>query len=118
MFLLSSNDSDDQQQVWVIKDNENHFTTENSIRQSSKTTVSYISYKTFSPACKGYTKKVKAEKILKYLNEQKELMGFDIIFHLDYVNLLEIINEDNLYVGNKIILYEKEKSPTQLCKVI
>jgi hypothetical protein len=94
--------------IWVLKDSQSCFAHRNSIKNYGSKTYQYISYKTFTPGCRGYETENAAEKALKELNITRDIMGLDEKWHIEKVNWDEINKEDQKFKGKKIIIYEKK----------
>jgi len=102
---------ENEQLIWVIKDQNGNFSNRSSIvKSSSSKKWQYIAFKTFSQEAKGYTTKEYAEKALYFLNEKKVVAGFDFSFHIECLNIEKIINEHMIFKGNNLVVYEKELS--------
>jgi len=93
--------------IWVIKDQDGNFAHKNSIGKSDNHSWLYISFKTFSPECRGYIDKSYAEESLSDLNKNKIIAGFNIDFHLEYLSIDRIIEQHRGFVGDNLILFEK-----------
>lgn len=101
--------NDSKTYVWIIKDQYGNFAHEKSIRKTEKDTIGYISYKTFSKGCRGYSTLFRAELILDKLKSKtnhKNKNIFDLEFHLEYHDLSELIKEDHAFQGENIVLIE------------
>ena len=103
---------ENEQSIWVIKDQDGNFANRSSIGKSSNKKWQYIAFKTFSQEARGYTTKEHAEKALDFLNEKKIVAGFDFSFHIERLNLEKIIDEHMVFQGNNLVVYEKELSLT------
>ena len=101
---------ENEQLIWVIKDQDGNFANKLSIGKSSNKKCQYIAFKTFSQEARGYTTKEYAEKALDFLNEKKVIAGFDFSFHIECLNIEKIINEHMIFKGNNLVVYEKELS--------
>lgn len=115
-------DNGNDQKVWVIKNNNNDFVLKNSIRQSGKDTWQYISFKTFSPECRGSINKGKIEENLSELIQKNILAEFDTAFHLEHIDINIIIKQHKEFVkfhseNENLVLYEKVINPTLLSNV-
>jgi len=99
-----------EQSIWVIKDQDGNFAHRNSIGKSGKNTYLYISFKTFSPECKGYIDKESAESALLELNKRKHIMGLHNSFNLEYNILSEMTKLHREFQGENMVLYEMAKS--------
>jgi len=108
---------ENEQLIWVIKDQDGNFANKSSIGKSSNKKWQYIAFKTFSQEARGYTTKEHAEKALDFLNEKKVIAGFDFSFHIERLNLDKIIDEHMVFKGNNLVIYEKELSLTP-CRMI
>ena len=69
---------ENEQLIWVIKDQDGNFANKSSIGKSSNKKWQYIAFKTFSQEARGYTTKEHAEKALDFLIKRKTLL--DLIF--------------------------------------
>jgi len=98
--------------VWVIKDSKGNFAHKSSIRKINKNTWQYISLKTFSQEARAYTTKESADKALTLLNKKNDIAGFELIFHIEYLNLNKIIDEHTIFQGKNLVVYEKEVEST------
>jgi len=103
---------ENEQLIWVIKDQNGNFANRSSISKSSNKKWQYIAFKTFSQEARGHTTKEYAEKALDFLNEKKAIAGFDFSFHIECLNLEKIIDEHMVFQGNNLVVYEKELSLT------
>jgi len=101
---------ENEQLIWVIKDQDGNFANKSSIGKSSNKKWQYIAFKTFSQEARGYTTKEHAEKALDFLNEKKVIAGFDFSFHIERLNLDKIIDEHMVFKGNNLVICEKELS--------
>ena len=99
---------ENEQLIWVIKDQDGNFANRSSIVKSSNKKWQYIAFKTFSQEARGYTTKEYAEKALDFLNEKKVIAGFDFSFHIGRLNLEKIIDEHTVFKGNNLVVHEKE----------
>lgn len=102
---------DGKEYVWVIKDNQGNFANSNSIRKTEKNIMTYVSYKTFSQGCREYSSLQRAQDFLHCLyhkNMYRNKRIFDVNFHLEYHDLLELIEEDYTFQGRSIIFVEKQ----------
>ena len=99
---------ENEQSIWVIKDQDGNFANRSSIGKSSNKKWQYIAFKTFSQEARGYTTKEHAEKALGILNEKKAIAGFDFSFHIECLNLEKIINEHMAFQGDNLVIHEKE----------
>ena len=108
---------ENEQLIWVIKDQDGNFANKSSIGKSSNKKWQYIAFKTFSQEARGYTTKEYVEKALDFLNEKKVIAGFDFSFHIERLNLDKIIDEHMVFKGNNLVIYEKELSLTP-CRMI
>lgn len=95
---------------WVIKDQDDNFAHRNSIGKSGKNTCIYISFKTFSPECKGYISKESAELALQELNRRKSIMGLPNTFNLEYNIISELTKLHREFQGENMVIYEKTHS--------
>jgi len=101
---------ENEQLIWVIKDQDGNFANKSSIGKSSNKKWQYIAFKTFSQEARGYTTKEYVEKALDFLNEKKVIAGFDFSFHIERLNLDKIIDEHMVFKGNNLVICEKELS--------
>ena len=108
---------ENEQLIWVIKDQDGNFANRSSIGKSSNKKWQYIAFKTFSQEARGYTTKEYAEKSLDFLNEKKVIAGFDFSFHIERLNLEKIIDEHMIFKGNNLVIYDKELSLNH-CRMI
>jgi len=108
---------ENEQLIWVIKDQDGNFANKSSIGKSSNKKWQYIAFKTFSQEARGYTTKEYVEKALDFLNEKKVIAGFDFSFHIERLNLDKIIDEHMIFKGNNLVIYEKELSLTP-CRMV
>ena len=99
---------ENEQSIWVIKDQNGNFSNRSSIGKSSNKKWQYIAFKTFSQEARGYTTKEYAEKALDFLNEKKAIAGFDFSFHIECLNLEKIIDEHVVFQGDNLVRHEKE----------
>ena len=100
---------ENEQSIWVIKDQDGNFVNKSSIEKSSSNKKwQYIAFKTFSQEARGYVTKEYAEKALGILNEKKAIAGFNFSFHIECLNLEKIINEHMLFRGDNLVVHEKE----------
>ena len=99
---------ENEQLIWVIKDQDGNFANRSSIGKSSSKKWQYIAFKTFSQEARGYMTKEYAEKALDFLNEKKIVAGFDFSFHIEYLNLEKIIDKHMLFQGDNLVIHEKE----------
>ena len=99
---------ENEQSIWVIKDQNGNFSNRSSIGKSSNKKWQYIAFKTFSQEATGYTTKEYAEKALDFLNEKKAIAGFDFSFHIECLNLEKIIDEHMAFQGDNLVRHEKE----------
>ena len=99
---------ENEQSIWVIKDQDGDFANKSSIGKLSSKKWQYIAFKTFSQEARGYTTKEYAEKALDILNEKKAIAGFDFSFHIECLNLEKIIDEHMLFQGDNLVIHEKE----------
>ena len=108
---------ENEQLIWVIKEQNGNFACRSSIGKSSNKKWQYIAFKTFSQEARGYTTKEYAEKALDFLNEKKVIAGFDFSFHIECLNLEKIIDEHIVFQDDNLVVYEKEFSLTP-CNMI
>ena len=108
---------ENEQLIWVIKDQDGNFANKSSIGKSSNKKWQYIAFRTFSQEARGYISKEYAEKALDFLNEKKVVSGFDFYFHIEHLNLDKIIDEHMVFKGNNLVVYEKESSLTP-CRMV
>jgi len=108
---------ENEQLIWVIKDQDGNFANRSSIVKSSNKKWQYIAFRTFSQEARGYISKEYAEKALDFLNEKKVVSGFDFYFHIEHLNLDKIIDEHMVFKGNNLVVYEKESSLTP-CRMV
>lgn len=101
------NNSNNNLDVWVIKDNYNYFAHDNSIRKYDPNTWMYISYKTFDPACRGYLTNESANKALEQININKDIMGINTKFRLEKVNYDIIIKQYQEFNGENLKIQYK-----------
>ena len=99
---------ENEQSIWVIKDQNGNFSNRSSIGKSSNKKWQYIAFKTFSQEARGYTTKEHAEKALVFLNKKKVDAEFDFTFHIECLNLEKIIDEHIVFQGDNLVVYEKE----------
>jgi len=100
---------ENEQLIWVIKDQDGNFVNKLSIGKSSSSKKwQYIAFKTFSQEARGYVTKEYAEKALGILNEKKAIAGFNFSFHIECLNLEKIINEHMAFQGDNLVIHEKE----------
>jgi len=99
---------ENEQLIWVIKDQNGDFSNRSSIGKSGNKKWQYIAFKTFSQEARGYTTKEYAEKALDFLNEKKAIAGFDFSFHIECLNLEKIIDEHMAFQGDNLVRHEKE----------
>jgi len=99
---------ENEQSIWVIKDQDGNFANRSSIVKSSNKKWQYIAFKTFSQEARGYTTKEYVEKALDFLNEKKLVARFDFHFHIERLNLEKIIDEHMLFQGDNLVVHEKE----------
>ena len=99
---------DNVRYTWAIKDSKGNFAHKGSIRKINKDTWQYISFKTFSQEARGYTSKESAEKALAFLNKKNDIAGFKFVFHIECLNLNKIIDENTIFQGKNMLIYEKE----------
>ena len=107
---------ENEQSIWVIKDQDGNFANK-SIGKSSSKKWQYIAFKTFSQEARGYTTKEYAEKALDILNEKKAIAGFDFSFHIECLNLEKIIDEHMAFQGDNLVRHEKELLLTH-CRMV
>ena len=94
---------ENEQLIWVIKDQDGNFVNKLSIGKSSSSKKwQYIAFKTFSQEARGYTTKEYAEKALDILNEKKAIAGFDFSFYIECLNLEKIIDEHMVFQGDNL----------------
>jgi len=108
---------ENEQSIWVIKDQNCNFANRSSIGKSSNKKWQYIAFKTFSQEARGYTTKEHAEKALDFLNEKKAIAGFDFSFHIECLNLEKIIDEHMAFQGDNLVRHEKELLLTH-CRMV
>ena len=99
---------ENEQSIWVIKDQDGDFANKSSIGKLSSKKWQYIAFKTFSQEARGYTTKEYAEKALDFLNEKKVIAEFDLSFHIECLNLEKIIDEHMAFQGDNLVIHEKE----------
>lgn len=93
MDFIKDNDSET---IWVIKDQHGNFVNGNSIIKSDTGCWIYIPNKTFSPDARGYKTRKQAEAVIEKLNRKKTAAKFNIIFSIEKVSLIELINEHKM----------------------
>jgi len=108
---------ENEQLIWVIKDQDGNFVNRSSIGKSSNKKWQYIAFKTFSQEARGYITKEYAEKTLDFLNAKRIVAGFDFTFHVEHLNLEKIIDEHMVFKGSNLVIHEKELSLTP-CKTV
>jgi len=99
---------ENEQSIWVIKDQDGNFANRSSIGKSSNKKWQYIAFETFSQEARGYVTKEHAEKVLVFLNKKKVDAEFDFTFHIECLNLEKIIDEHMLFQGDNLVVHEKE----------
>jgi len=108
---------ENEQLIWVIKDQDGNFANKSSIGKSSNKKWQYIAFKTFSQEARGYTTKEYAEKALDFLNEKEVIAGFDFSFHIGCLDLEKIIDQHMVFQGDNLVRHEKELSLTP-CRTV
>jgi len=100
--------------IWTIKDQDGNYCQKTSIcKLNNKEWIyipSEINSKTFSQESRGYITKESAEKALDLLNKKKIVAGFDLTFHIERLNLDEIIEESVQFQGNNLVICDKDSS--------
>ena len=104
MIVIDKND----RPSWVIKDQEGNYVRSGSIKKIDKYTWAYIAHKEFSECCRADTFREQAEETLLELNKINVIAGFDIAFHLEYIdlNIIAIVN-NKLDPSDNLVLIEK-----------
>jgi len=103
---MNCNVNENEWCAWVILDQNGNFAHRGSIRKTDKDTYQYIAFKIFSPECRAYVTKPKAELALSELNKKKAISGLEVNFHLEYVNLDKIIIFGKGYQGETLVVLE------------
>ena len=104
MSVINTN----ERPAWVIKDQDGNYVRSGSIKKIDKHTWAYIAHKEFSECCRADTFKEQAEETLLQLNKINVIAGFDIAFHLEYIdlNIIAIVN-NKLDPSDNLVLNEK-----------
>ena len=111
-------ETNNEEYLWVIKDQDGNFAHRNSIGKSGKNTCIYISFRTFSPECKGYISKESAELALQELNRRKSIMRLPNTFNLEYNILSKMTKLQREFQGENMVIYEKTHSNILNCPVL
>jgi hypothetical protein len=108
-FISETFDFDDGKYfIWVIKDSKGNFARKDSVHKWDKKTWYYSAYKTFSPGCRGNKNLYNTERYLEILTKKAKEMGLDEKFHLEYVDIDEVIQEHENFTGeNHIVIWKK-----------
>ena len=106
MIVIDKNTSD--RHVWAINDQDGNYARSGSIKKIDKYTWAYIAHKEFSECCRADTFREQAEKTLLELNKINVIAGFDIAFHLEYIdlNIITIVN-NKIDPSDNLVLIEK-----------
>ena len=98
---------DNERWIWVLKNSKGNLAPANSVKKWDSKTLMYVTFKTFSPECRGYIDLMSAEKALTKLYSKIRDMGLKEKFTLNYVNIDDAINQHELFKGENMILLEK-----------
>lgn len=103
---------------YFIKNSQGHYVDGESITRYGCGTVVYISFITFSPACRACTTKEVAEEVLNHLNHERDCFGIEDAFHIecldDHIVSVEYLEFKKSGKKN-MILVEYKKEAAAVC---
>jgi len=99
---------DNQQWIWIIRDSKGHIANGRSIKMWDRKTYIYVSFKTFSPECRGWGDMLQAERCMDVLKWEAEKMRLlDESFHLEYVDIDKLTDQNRSFEGDNMVLIEQ-----------
>ena len=95
-----------KREAYVIKDNLGNFARRDSVKKWDEKTSIYVSHKYFTECCRAYIGLEQAEKALKHLKSDIEVLGLDISFEITQVDLNDIVRSFRELKDEDMVLVE------------